>query len=333
MLLPILNSGVCTLLAKPVQIGDARETIRVLVIDDSIEDVRRVRDLLAREGDFRLHSACDVDEARGLLDSGNYDAALVDYALWSDDSAGLVRFVRERHSDIAIVLLTSGENEREALPALKLGAHDFLSKQHLDGQLAARILAAVQEARSLRRRDTMVRWLEREARTDHLTGLYNRRAFDERLHEVCEQARRGNASVALVVVDVAGTRMVNDVHGHDVGDSLIRRAATGISRCVRGADFAARVGGDDFGVILPDADLDLGRRVARRIAHEIERLNSEQWTDQIPVVVTFGVASGIGCDPGELFTGADSQVSAHRLIRPVMATFRAREEPDDPFVA
>ncbi len=321
------------MLATPIQISEIRETIRVLVIDDSVDDVRRVRALLLREGEFRVHSARDVGEARELLDAGNYDAALVDYGLWSDDSAGLVRFVRERHSDVAIVLLTSGENEREALPALKLGAHDFLSKQLLDGQLAARILAAVDEARSLRRRDTMVRWLEREARTDHLTGLHNRRAFDERLHEVCDAARRGNASVGLVVVDVAGTRTVNDVHGHDAGDSMIRRTAIGIMRCVRGGDFAARVGGDDFGVILPDGDLDLGRRVARRIAHEIERLNNEHWMDQIPVVVAFGVASGTGCTSAELFAAADQQVSTHKSIRPMVAFFREREEPDDPSVA
>ncbi len=321
------------MLAKPPQASDARVTIRVLVIDDSVDDIRRVRALLHQEGEFRLASARDVDEARGLLEEGSFDVALVDYRLWSDDSAGLVRFVRERYPDVAIVLLTSGDNEREALPALKLGAHDFLSKQHLDGQLAARILAAVAEARSLRRRDTMVRWLEREARTDHLTGLYNRRAFDEKLHELCELARRSNDPLALIVVNVAGTRAVNEIHGHDAGDSMIRRAATGIMRCTRAGDSAARVGGDDFGVILPGGDLDLGRRIARRIAHEIERLNATQWCDQIPVMVTFGVASGVACNPGELYAAADQQVTAYRTNRPIVAMLRESEDPDGPHVA
>jgi diguanylate cyclase (GGDEF)-like protein len=321
------------LIAKTLQISEARDTIRVLVIDESVDDVCRVRALLQEEGEFRIASARNVDEARDLLDDGNYDAALVDYRLWSDDNAGLVRFVRERYSDVAIVLLTSGDNEREALPALKLGAHDFLSKQHLDGQLAARILAAVDEARSLRRRDTMVRWLEREARTDHLTGLYNRRAFDEKLHEVCDCARKAEEPVAVIVVDVAGTRTVNEVHGHDAGDSMIRRAAIGILRCVRAGDFAARVGGDDFGVILPSGDLDMARRIARRIAHEIERLNASTWYDQIPVVVTFGVASGVACEPGALFAAADQQVSTYKTNRPIVAVFRESEDSDGPHVA
>src|SRR6185436_12084788 len=134
--------------------------------------------------------------------------------------AELVRYVREKHSDVAVVLLTSGENEREALPALKLGAHDFLSKQHLtDGeQLAARLLGAFDESRTLRRRDTMVRWLEREARTDHLTGLHNRHAFDEKLRDACTAARETNGPVTVVMVDLCGTRLVNEVHGHDIGD-------------------------------------------------------------------------------------------------------------------
>ena len=292
-----------------------------------------MRALLHQEGEFRLASARDVDDARTLLEEGSFDVALVDYRLWSDENAGLVRFVRERYPDVAIVLLTSGDNEREALPALKLGAHDFLSKQHLDGQLAARILAAVAEARSLRRRDTMVRWLEREARTDHLTGLYNRRAFDEKLHELCEQARRSGEPLALIVVNVAGTRAVNEIHGHEAGDSMIRRAAIGIMRCTRAGDSAARVGGDDFGVILPGGDLEMGRRIARRIAHEIERLNTTQWADQIPVVVTFGVASGVACDPGELYAAADQQVSSYRTNRPVVALMRESEDSDGPYVA
>lgn len=323
------------MLSKSLRTPERRRVLRVLVVDPAVEDVRRVRDLLHSTGEFVTHAARTVDEAETLLDDGLFDVALIDYGVWSDRGAELVRYVREKHSDVAVVLLTSGENEREALPALKLGAHDFLSKQHLtDGeQLAARLLGAFDESRTLRRRDTMVRWLEREARTDHLTGLYNRHAFDDRLREICEQARRDEHPVTLVLVDIAGTRMVNEVHGHDSGDDMIRRTAIGISRCVRGADFAARIGGDDFGVILPESDLALGRLIARRIAHEIERLNGTDWDAFIPVTVTFGVASGRGCEPGELFAAADQQLSDYKTVRPVVAMFREREESNGPFVA
>jgi diguanylate cyclase (GGDEF)-like protein len=307
----------------------------VLIVDDCIEDVRRVRELLHRSGEFVTHAARTVEEAQALLGDGSFDVALIDSVLWTDPSAALIQYLREHRNDVAVVLLTGGDNEREALPALKLGAHDFFNKAHLDDgqQLVLRIVGAFEENRNLRRRDTMVRWLEREARTDHLTGLHNRHAFDERLQEVCEKARADRRPVTLVLVDISGTRIVNEVHGHDVGDDLIRRTAAGISRCIRGSDFAARIGGDDFGVILADGDLALGRLIARRIAHELERLNSDEWADLVPVTVTFGMATGVNCDPGELFAAADQQLADHKSLRPVVSLFRGHEEPNGPSVA
>jgi diguanylate cyclase (GGDEF)-like protein len=317
-----------------LQVTEHRPVLRVLLVDRTVEDARRVRKLLEGEPELRLHVARDLEEARGLLADGAFDAALVDAGIWADESAGLVACLREHRADVAVVLLTSGENEREALPALKLGAHDFVSRKNLEPiQLMTRIQGAVEESRTSRRRDTMVRWLEREARTDHLTGLYNRRAFDERLHEVCATAQKARIPVTVIMLNVTGTRMVNEVHGHDVGDSMIRRASAGIVRSVRGADFAARIGGDDFGIIIADADIDLGRRIARRIAHQIERLNNEEWGDQVPVAVTFGVASGVGAEPADLFAAGDQQLSARRPGPPVLARFEDWEDNDGPSVA
>jgi diguanylate cyclase (GGDEF)-like protein len=323
------------MLAKNTSILERQRVLRVLIVDPSVEDCRRVRELLQETGEFLTYVARDPEDARAQLASGSFDVALIEYGVWSEPDAELVRFLRERHSDVAVVLLISGENEREALPALKLGAHDFLSKLHMQdsGQLAARILSAVAESHALRRRDTMVRWLEREARTDHLTGLHNRRAFDDCLREACDAARISGDPVTLVVVDIAGTRTVNDVHGHDTGDDMIRRAASAITRCVRGGDFAARVGGDDFGIVLADGDLELGRFIARRIAHEVERLNSGDWENQIPVSLTFGVASGRNCAPGELFSAADKQLSDYKSALPTITWLRERDDTDGPYVA
>ena len=323
------------MIARAPAAASARtRVLRVLIVDESVDDVRRIRDLLHESGAFLSHAARTAEEAETMLEGGSFDVALVDANIWSDPQSAFARYLRERRNDVAVVLLTNAENEREALPAMKLGAHDFLSKAHLDdGQLELRVLGAFEENRGLRRRDTMVRWLEREARTDHLTGLHNRHAFDERLRELCAEARRESSPITLLLVDISGTRIVNEVHGHDAGDDMIRRAAVGISRCVRGLDFAARIGGDDFGIILPDGGLELGRLIARRIAHEIERLNNDEWADQLPISLSFGVASGTACEPGELFAAADQQLSHHKSFRPVVALFRNRDDSDGPYVA
>jgi diguanylate cyclase (GGDEF)-like protein len=322
------------MMPKAIAIAERKRILRVLIIDPNVNDVRRVREALGN-GDFVTHAARTVDEGIDLLDGGMFDVALIDSGTWTAEGTNLARHLREHRNDVAVVLLTNGENEREALPALKLGAHDFISKIHLEdgAQLVLRIEGAFEENRSLRRRDTMVRWLEREARTDYLTGLHNRHAFDERLRDACTAAREANGPVTVVMVDLCGTRIVNEVHGHDVGDDMIRRAALGISRCVRGGDTAARIGGDDFAVILPQGDLALGRLVARRIAQEVERLNSAEWNDQVPVTLTFGVATGVACDPGELFAAAEQQLSDYRAVRPMSSVLRLQEESNGPYVA
>lgn len=313
---------------------ERRSLLRLLLVERSQADAAVVAGLLAAQPEFRLQQASDVAAAVRLLDGHGVEAALISQDLWEDEGGELARFLREQRPDVAVVLLTSGEREREALPALKLGARDFVSKRHLDGeQLAARVLGAVAESRALRRRETMVRWLEREARTDHLTGLFNRRAFDERLREACAAARGARAPITLVLMDITGTRTVNEAHGHEVGDAMIRRAATAVAHCIRASDFAARVGGDDFGLILAGSDLDEGRRVARRVAQEIERLNAEEWSDEIPVSVVFGVATGRGCEAAELLAAGEAQLGRDRG-RPLPARPQALwEENGGPSVA
>lgn len=318
-----------------IVLADPRRILRVLVVETSPTDGRLVWDALQQRNEFLPTIARSLQEAETLLSGVDYDVALIAYRLWTDHDAPLGRLIRERRPDLAVVLLMDGPDDREALPALKLGAHDFVSKGQLGdaSQLALRIIGAYEESRSLRRRDTMVRWLEREARTDHLTGLYNRRLFDERLREASEVARRAGSPTTLIVADLADTRSVNEAHGHEIGDDMIRRAARGIARCVRGSDFAARIGGDDFGIILEAADLDLGKLIARRIAQEIERLNTNEWQQLLPVTLSFGVATGRNCQAGELFAAADQALTANRFRRPQVTLFSPRIDSDGPSVA
>jgi diguanylate cyclase (GGDEF)-like protein len=324
------------MLTKTMTRAESRDrpaVVRVLVVHRAIGDVRRARNALQGLPGFRVRAARDLDEGEALLAGGAFDAALIESSLWNGDGGSLVQLVRERHLDIAVVLVMGG-SQREALPALKLGAHDFVSQRQLDDpeHLAARVLAAVAENRSSRRRDTMVRWLEREARTDHLTGLATRRAFDERLQEVCREARAQAAPVSLILLDIRGTRDVNEAYGHEAGDAMIRRTGLAVLRSIRGGDFAARLGGDDFGVVLSEGDLEVARRVARRIAHELDRSNAEDQAG-VPVSVVFGVASGTKCEPGQLFAAADQQLSGYKHGRPAVTPLVRRTDNDGPSVA
>ncbi len=300
--------------------------IRVLLADDSVDDVRRVREGLLEQGGFQVYGARDIDEAESMVGHRPFDVAVLGAGYWGSAN-DFARMVRGKFPDVAIVLLTDGPVDDDADEELSAVAHDFYSKQHLDDphELSARIRAAVQEVRAVKRRDTMVRWLERESLTDHLTGLNNRRAFDEELKRICSANRSNGVSMTLLLMDVVGTRMVNEAHGREAGDAMIRRAAECVGRAVRGSDFAARTGGDDFGIILTSADLDTGRRVARRVAQDLERTNGGD-DAELPVEVNFGVASGVGCSAGELYEAAERQLAECRHGMTAILTFPGADD-------
>ena len=304
---------------------------RILLLERSVAGTRHLRESLQREG-LRVHGARSADEAARLAAGDGFDALLADATLWKKLSAALALHPGSR--DLCILLLSDGDLPEHRL-GTPTGADALISRAVLaQPEVASSAIAtAIDEHRTRRRKQTMVRWLEREARTDHLTGLYNRHAFDEHLAATLRECVEQSKPLTVLVLDLAGTQTVNDAYGHDTGDAMIRRAATGISRCIRGGDFAARVGGDDFAVIIPGGGLDVGRLVARRIGQELERLNSSEWDGEIPVSVTFGVASGTSCTPEELFAAAEQQIDRRRSHSAPIAFLPRRVDPQGPSVA
>jgi diguanylate cyclase (GGDEF)-like protein len=145
---------------------------------------------------------------------------------------------------------------------------------------------------------------QRAAVTDALTGLLNRRGFDERLHEEFDRVAHTDAPLTLVLVDCDGLKAINDTGGHELGDRVLQS----IARCLRAhkrlEDVAARIGGDEFAVILPGADSENGARVAERLRGEVRELPIGVLA---PVAATFGVASfpADGRTAAELLRAAD----------------------------
>ncbi len=113
--------------------------------------------------------------------------------------------------------------------------------------------------------------LERVANLDPLTGLYNRRVFLDRLEHALERARRRRNSFALLLVDLDDFKSVNDRHGHEAGDRVLREVATRLSLCARGSDTVCRLGGDEFTVIMEDCSLTEATLVAQRIVEMVDK--------------------------------------------------------------
>jgi diguanylate cyclase (GGDEF)-like protein len=172
--------------------------------------------------------------------------------------------------------------------------HEHLEAAKLFSQHAG---ALIDVALALRRE-------QRAAVTDSLTGLVNRRGFDERLREELERAVNTGISVALVMIDCDGLKAMNDTGGHELGDRVLQSVANCLRTNKRLEDVAARIGGDEFAVLIPGADGVAGAVIAERFRRELGGMSLG--VAQI-MAATFGVASfpADGSTPAELLRAAD----------------------------
>lgn len=153
--------------------------------------------------------------------------------------------------------------------------------------------------------------LERLATSDSLTGLRNRRAFDEILARELQRSRFAGTAIGLMLVDIDRFKEVNDTYGHGQGDAVIRQTGEALRNGIRPGDVLARYGGEEFAILLPDASADLLMAIAERLRADIEAMK----IGRIQVTASFGVAASSPSDrPLEFF---------HRCDR---ALYRAKDE-------
>lgn len=163
---------------------------------------------------------------------------------------------------------------------------------------------------------TQVVWSERilrkkaehEVRKDFLTGLWNRQGFDERMKEETERAHRYRRPLSLLMVDVDDFKAINDRFGHPWGDVVLQKVAGVLKNMVREPDFTARIGGEEFVMLLPETDLPGATRVAQRICLEVEKCLIE--TPDGPIRVTVSVGTSSDCcinksDFAQILSNAD----------------------------
>jgi diguanylate cyclase len=133
-----------------------------------------------------------------------------------------------------------------------------------------------------------------EARNDELTGVNNRRAFNEKLHLLLDAWRRENEPFAMILADLDQFKRVNDSHGHQVGDHVLKMAGDGLKELTRATDFVGRYGGDEFAILLPKVNQDIALKIAHRICHGIADALCHSVLG-IEVSVTFSMGVTVPC--------------------------------------
>jgi diguanylate cyclase (GGDEF)-like protein/PAS domain S-box-containing protein len=165
------------------------------------------------------------------------------------------------------------------------------------------LLFAINDVTPLKR---AIREIEHMANHDALTGLPSLRLLDDRLSHTISQARRQKDKVAIMFVDLDNFKSVNDTLGHDIGDIVLQEAAVRMKSCVRESDTVARIGGDEFIIVLethhPERTLDIANRVIRKISTP---LDTQAGTTQIGASIGISIFPDNGDGPDDLIKAAD----------------------------
>ncbi len=214
----------------------------------------------------------------------------------------LCRRIRRDFQDFHshLILLTSNSEKEQVVEGLAAGADDYLTKPFHSGELVARVEVGRRIVELHREIQAKNRLLEEMALTDALTGLPNRRAVDVWAPRQLSAAARHDFSFWAVMADLDLFKKVNDTYGHDAGDTVLKNFAEILKANTRQSDMCARLGGEEFLVIITHADKEGVKTVVERIRKQFETNKVIVGTATIAATASFGIAGFRGTKPPAL---------------------------------
>jgi two-component system, cell cycle response regulator len=274
-------------------VADAGRNGRILIVDDRPASYERIAAMLAKEHEVEV----EADPNRALFHAadGNYDLMIVSLGLENYDGLRLCSQVRslDRTRSLPILAVTEPDNNTRMLRGLEIGVNDYLIRPIDKNELLARTRTQVRKRRYTERLRDNVQMSIEMAITDALTGLFNRRYMESHLGTLLEQAAARGKPLSTLVVDIDYFKTINDTHGHDAGDDVLRDFALRIKRSIRGIDLACRYGGEEFVIVMPETDMAVAAMVAERLRRRIaaEPFAIAQGTRNVPVTISIGIAA------------------------------------------
>jgi two-component system cell cycle response regulator len=258
---------------------------------------------------------------------GDFDLIVVSLGMRGFDGLRLCSQLRSlpegRH--VPILVVVSDGDRRKLTQALEMGVNDYLTRPVDKNELVARVRTQLRKKRYADRLRHNVQLSLEMAITDQLTGLHNRRYMSRHLDTLLGNAKRNGRPLAFVIMDIDFFKQVNDTHGHDIGDEVLREFASRISANVRGIDLACRYGGEEFVVAMPDTDMAFACNIAERLRQSIETTPVKISRD--PGALNITISIGIARCEGE---GDTAEQLLHRADQ---ALYRAKRTGRNKVVA
>lgn len=290
-----------------------RSRQRILIVDDAMTNIVALEELL--KGDYEVLYATGSEQGLEACRSLLPDLVLLDVVMPGIDGFEVCsRLKRDPDTrDIPVVFVTARSDIADETRGLEAGAIDFITKPFSPPIVRARVRNHLELARQRN-------LLSLHAFVDGLTGVANRRKFEEALDSEWRRCARQDAPLGLIMADVDLFKLYNDNYGHPAGDACLKSVAETLARNLnRGGDLIARYGGEEFVCLLPETDLEGVRATGARLVNAVSELAIPHFKSSVAKSVTISLG-GTAAIPHPDFIGPDLVRGADTLL------FRAKKE-------
>ncbi len=276
---------------------------KVLVVDDSKSFLAKAQDLINR---YKLtaYTALNGKEALKVLEEyPDIKIVLTDYHMPIMDGLELTRKIRRRYSkdELAIIVTTESTNSRTPSKFLKYGASDFLHKNFTEEEFYARLNANLEVLELFRN-------VKKQANTDHLTGLYNRRYLFNNGIAMYEIAKQKSNNFAVAILDIDNFKKINDSYGHDIGDTALQEVTKILEKNIQDNALIARLGGEEFCILLANRNKEETESLLENIRKDFQNNKIKTSIGELNYTVSIGCAFDFKSNLDEMIQIADDSL-------------------------
>ena len=264
----------------------------ILIVEDSLESAQLMEYELLDEG-FEVSIANSGEQCLDLAVTTMPDLILLD--MYMPGMNGLETLEKLKRlaeiANIPVIMVSASEATQDVIRALDLGASDYVIKPVVFQVLAARMRSALRLKQATEQLESANRDLKRLATTDPLTKLSNRGYFFSLAKAEFSKAQRHKRPLSIIMLDVDNFKSINDTYGHAAGDAALSSLSKTLTKAIRDSDIVGRVGGEEFAVCCPDADLNGALAISERIRKDCEAQLLHYGDHNFRFTVSLGVTS------------------------------------------
>lgn len=286
----------------------------ILIVDDSRFNIKMLSDIL-KDKLYNIVIAESGEEALEIVEVNKPDLILLDIMMPEIDGFKVCRRLKqnEQTASIPIIFISGLDKSSDIVKGFQVGAVDYIVKPFQKEVVLARVnthLKLNETQNKLKKTNDELKNLLKEVKYlsfhDEMTGLYNRRYFE---NEMSRLAGSRELPITILISDLDNLKKINDNYGHDLGDTYIKAAASILENSIRAEDIAARIGGDEFAVILSGSGCEAAKAIKNRIKKNIENYNKKNnLAANLEISIGYAVKTEVEEDITTLFKRADQMM-------------------------